>query len=97
MTMRLPTTYADAVPVAPTHPEPLVNLTGPTIYVTRAALPGFYGYTTRDEVLRHLAFNAVVNGAEDVTVLDGWADLPGDACGMVVRRRDVEFDTPTVV
>lgn len=42
-------------------------------------------YTLRDEdeVIEHLAYNAAINGVEDVSRLDGWADVPR---GMVKMR-----------
>lgn len=30
---------------------------------------------TEDEVLEHLAYNAIFNGVEDASRLDGWGDL----------------------
>lgn len=48
----------------------------------------FYGMTTEQEVLEHLAYNAVRNGRSDATMLDGWADLPADA--VVMDLDDVE-------
>lgn len=41
----------------------------------------------REEVAKHLAFNAVMNGIEDIARLDGWADLPSDAATISVDRR----------
>lgn len=40
----------------------------------------------RSEVLKHLAFNAVCNGVEDISRLDGWADLPSTAATINVDR-----------
>lgn len=39
----------------------------------------FYNITTRDQVLAHLAYNAVANGCDDLRHLDGWADIPKGA------------------
>jgi hypothetical protein len=45
---------------------------------------------TRDDVLRHLAVNAVLNRVCHASALDGWADLADDACTMVVVDEEVE-------
>ena len=45
-----------------------------------------YDLQDRDDVLRHLAFNVVMNGVEDIRRLDGWADVPEDAVRMRVDR-----------
>lgn len=55
-----------------------------------------YNLTTRDQVLEHLAYNAVVNGQENGRILDGWADLDVDALTMEVMR-DAELENVTVV
>lgn len=34
-----------------------------------------YGLETEERILAHFAYNAVANGVEDATRLDGWADL----------------------
>jgi hypothetical protein len=57
----------------------------------------YYNIPDRDGVLHHLAFNGLVNGADDVTRLDGWADMGPDACTMTVRRRTIEYETPEVI
>lgn len=44
----------------------------------------FYDMRTRDDVLYHLAFNCINNGADQAVRLDGWADLAGDAATMRV-------------
>lgn len=31
---------------------------------------------TEDEVMDHLAYNLIENGVEDISRLDGWADIP---------------------
>lgn len=52
----------------------------------------YYPLATPDDVLGHLAFNAIANGVDRVNRLDGWADLPDDACTMrVVRDIDVDL------
>ena len=48
---------------------------------------GIYNLETPEELLAHLAYNAVANQREDAVGLDGWADLPREAVCMVV-----EFD-----
>lgn len=45
-----------------------------------------YELFTRDDVLRHLAFNVVINGVEDIRRLNGWADVPEDAVRMRIDR-----------
>ena len=45
-----------------------------------------YDLKTRDDVLNHLAFNAIANSVENGLILDGWADLPADAVTMEVSR-----------
>lgn len=51
-----------------------------------------YNLPTRDDVLRHLAFNALMNGYEDLTRLDGWADLPREAATLDVDRWSFDVD-----
>lgn len=51
----------------------------------------FYDLRTEEDVLNHLTFNAVRNGVEDVSVLDGWADLPRGAATMFVVDVDPEW------
>jgi len=51
-----------------------------------------YDLRTRNDVLAHLAFNAVYNGRENGLMLDGWADLPEAAVTMELSRREVAFD-----
>lgn len=49
----------------------------------------YYQLRTRDEVLEHLAFNAVANGIGDASRLDGWADLAYGAVDMDVLDASV--------
>lgn len=57
---------------------------------------GCYGYIlTEDDALQHWAYNAVTNGEQDVTMLDGWADLPRNAVTMQVQ--DINFPFPARV
>ncbi len=51
-----------------------------------------YDLRTRNEVLEHLAFNAIANGYENAKHLDGWADLPEDAVQMEVLRDPMELE-----
>lgn len=46
----------------------------------------FYRLYTPDDVLAHWAFNALVNGVEQVNVLEGWGDLPRDAVTFLAER-----------
>lgn len=43
-----------------------------------------------EEGLEHLAYNAVANGVEDASRLDGWGDL--DAGMLTLRVHDVEAE-----
>lgn len=39
-------------------------------------MDGIYSHVvTEDDIYEHLAYNAVFNGVEDASRLDGWADL----------------------
>lgn len=46
----------------------------------------YYGPMTVEEVMQHLAYNAIANGIEDASRLDGWADLPPDVLTMSVEE-----------
>jgi hypothetical protein len=48
-----------------------------------------YPLRSEDDVLAHLAYNAVANGVQDVSVLDGWADVEAGK-GAVLDVTDVE-------
>ena len=61
------------------------RVTGPDGDEWRSKL---YDLHTRDDVLNHLAYNCIVNGRRDVTMLDGWADLSRD----VTRMDIIEVD-----
>ena len=50
----------------------------------------FYPLYDEAEVLKHLAFNVVCNGVEDIRRLDGWADVPEDAVRMRIDRNSFE-------
>lgn len=53
-------------------------------------MEGIYGRVeSREDMLRHLAYNAVANGYGTADRLDGWADLPRDTVAMDVRDVDV--------
>lgn len=49
-----------------------------------------YGLKTQTEIIQHLCHNAISNGVEDITRLDGWADMESGAATMFVK--DVYFD-----
>lgn len=57
------------------------RVTGPKGDIWRAQL---YDLHTEEDVLDHLAYNAVANGVRQVNRLEGWADLPDDAAVMEV-------------
>ncbi len=46
----------------------------------------YYPLRTREDVLEHLAYNALIHGVEDASRLDGWADLPRGVLTMRVDR-----------
>lgn len=47
-------------------------------------LEGIYTMESREDVLEHLAYNAVINGQRDATRLDGWANVPAEHLSMDV-------------
>lgn len=51
----------------------------------------FYRLTTTEDVLEHWTYNAVCNGVQDVSRLEGWADLPAGAVTL-----DLEYGKPDV-
>jgi hypothetical protein len=63
------------------------RITGPRGDEWRAA---FYPLHTRDDVINHLAFNAITNGVTRARTLEGWADLADDAATMDVTETDPE-------
>jgi uncharacterized Fe-S cluster-containing radical SAM superfamily protein len=68
-------------------PDIFERITGPGGDEWRAQL---YDLRTKGDVVRHIAFNAIMNNLERVNQLDGWADLPNDAGTMQVAR-DIEY------
>lgn len=48
-----------------------------------------YPLFTQDDVLEHLAYNAVMNGSTNASRLDGWADLPASAVRMDVYNAEM--------
>jgi hypothetical protein len=50
----------------------------------------YYDFTTPELVYEHLAYNCVANGVHDVSRLDGWADVPEDACRMFIEPYSFE-------
>ena len=55
-----------------------------------------YHLADEEEILRHLAFNALLNGRHDLRHLDGWGDMP-EGASMQVDRDSVQFFTPRQV
>jgi hypothetical protein len=51
----------------------------------------YYPLRTPDDVLEHLAYNAIVNGVEDASRLDGWADLSPRVVTMRVTDADLDY------
>lgn len=72
-----------AVEIEVNNPDVFERVTGPGGDEWRSYA---HDLRTKGDVVRHLTFNAVVNGFEQINKLDGWADLPDDACTMVVIR-----------
>jgi hypothetical protein len=57
----------------------------------RHRMEGIYpGLVTQDQLLDHLAYNALVNGVTDASRLDGWGDLERGALTMCVREAVIE-------
>ena len=73
------------VSVSINDPDVIERVTGPGGDEWRSRA---YNLRTKDDVVRHLAYNAIANGIDRANRLDGWADLPDDAATMVVL--DVE-------
>ena len=71
------------VRVTVNNSDVIERVTGPKGDEWRAQL---YNLRTEEDVLAHLAYNALANGCENATMLDGWADLPADAVSMKVER-----------
>lgn len=51
-----------------------------------------YPLRSRDDVLGHLAFNAMANGIQQVCDLDGWADVSVHAAKMELHRHEATSD-----
>lgn len=52
----------------------------------------YYELRTAEQVIEHIAFNAINNGIDDISRLDGWADLDSSAATITVfaRQGDIE-------
>lgn len=59
----------------PEDSDVLTRVTGPGGDEWRAQ---FYPLRTTDDVLEHIAFNAVANDILDINRLEGWADVDPD-------------------
>jgi len=56
-------------------------------------LEGIYSaITTEDDIWDHLAYNCIVNGVEDASRLDGWADLERGQLTMRMDRSDLTIE-----
>lgn len=62
--------------------EPVERVTGPDGDEWRRQVYG--EIRTEQDVLNHWASNAIRNGVEDVSELDGWADVPARTVTMTV-------------
>jgi len=49
----------------------------------------FYRLRTVEDVLEHWTYNRLVNGIEDISRLDGWADLPAAAVQIEVEHGEL--------
>jgi hypothetical protein len=63
-------------------PDVIERVTGPGGDEWRSRL--YSSIKTERDVLNHLAYNAIANGATNLKHLDGWADLDPDAAEMSV-------------
>lgn len=54
----------------------------------------YYRLLTREQVLEHLAYNASVNGIDDASRLDGWADLERGVVTMHVDHAALDWVSP---
>lgn len=70
-------------------PDVIDRVTGPKGDEWRAQL---YDLNTEEDVLQHLAYNCLANGAENAMLLDGWADLPEDAVVMSIEPHSAELE-----
>lgn len=71
------------------NPDAIERVTGPNGDEWRA---NYYTLRTVNDVLEHWTYNVVCNGVNDVSRLDGWADLdPADVI-FGVEYRDVEYE-----
>jgi len=50
----------------------------------------YYDLETLEQVIEHLAYNCARNHIEEVSRLDGWADLPDSAASMRITDAEVE-------
>lgn len=69
------------VKITVNDPEAVTRVTGDDGDEWRSM---FYDLYTEEDVYNHLAYNAVANGIEDASRLDGWADLQRGAVTMIV-------------
>jgi hypothetical protein len=74
-----------AVCVEINDPDVIERVTGPKGDEWRSQM---YNLHTKEDVIQHLAYNALVNGVGHASKLEGWADLPEGAATMSVRECD---------
>lgn len=71
-----------------------VNLThwvNPDTGKLQHRMDGIYeGVRTEEELLKHLAYNAIFNNVYDASRLDGWGDLERDQITMHVNPESIE-------
>lgn len=56
-----------------------------------------YNLDTAEKVIEHLAYNAAVNGVEDVRRLDGWANISEDDARRIQFSRVDVLDTDAFI
>ena len=79
----------------------VINENAPDDVFSRAMQDDFasayYGYMRKPAVLKHWAYNAVVNGVSDASRLDGWADLERGMVTFYVMHTTAETEDPVEV
>lgn len=86
---RFRVSYTVDVEVIVNDPDVFNRITGPKGDEWRAEM---YNFHTERDVVEHLAFNALLNGACHVHDLEGWADLDATAARMEVDRDSADSD-----
>ncbi len=85
------TTTVDAVVTVNNH-DVIDRVTGPNGDKWRSQF--YWSIKTAEDVIAHLVFNAITNGVEDISRLDGWGDCDKDDVWFVLD--DVVTDVEAV-